>query len=559
VPLDDRATVAALFRRLDAATLVVARAGLGTINHCVLTCESCRAHGLRLLGVVFTDSEGVDPAFAEENARQVSAQSGVTVFGILPHLADGGDVPALASAFKEHVDARAILDAARAAYAGRDAVVAADLRHVWHPFTASLEWRSEEHLVIRSGDGCWLVDEDGRRYLDGVGSLWANVHGHAHPALDRALHEQAGRVAHSTFLGQTHAPGALLAAELSAVTPAGLDRVFFSEAGASAVEVALRIALLAQGRRGNGARSRFVSLEEAYHGDTAGAVSVGRSEPFHRGLDPLLFDVMRVPSPHAAGEDRSLQALREALAAHGDTLVALVVEPRIQGAAGMLPHSDEWLRAAMRAARDAGLLVVCDEVATGFGRTGDLFACAGAGVVPDILVLGKGLSGGYLPLSATVVRDEVFDLFSGAYEEHRTLYHGHTYSANPLACAVARASLRLFESDGTIARARGLAQRLESGLAEIARLRAVFEVRRRGVMCGIELRGPHGVRFPERCRVGRAVSLVARRRGVIVRPLGDVVVLNPPLVMSDAEADLLLSAVAEAIEEVTPSLLAAAV
>jgi len=451
----------------------------------------------------------------------------------------------------EHVDVGAIVDGAAGGSADREQMVRADHSHVWHPFTQETEWRDEHPLVIRWGEGCWLVDEDGRRYLDGIGSLWANVHGHAHPVLDRALHEQAGRIAHSTFLGQTHEAGALLAAELAAVTPDGLERVFYSEAGAAAVEVALRVALLAQQRRGERQRTRFLSLEDAYHGDTAGAVSVGRSEPFHRGLDALLFEVLRAPSPYIAGEAQALQRVRDIIEQQGTTLAALVLEPRMQGAAGMLPHSDEWLREVVATARAAGLLVVCDEVATGFGRTGDLFASSGAGIAPDILVLGKGLTGGYLPLSATLVTNELYDLFTGAYVDHRTLYYGHTYSGNPLACAVARASLRLFDVEHTLDRARILAARLSSGLAEVAQLRTVYDVRQKGVMTGIELRQEDGRPFAPALRVGRAVALAARRRGVIVRPLGDVLVLNPPLAMHERDADLLLEGVSQAISDVS--------
>lgn len=552
VPLTSARTVADAFRSLDADIVIVGRGGLGTINQCALTVEAARARGLRVAGVILSDVDGVEPGFVAENAARIAAQCDVAVLGIVPHLGDAPGIDAIARACAHAVDIEALLQLPVDARRRRDIALDADRDHVWHPFTQTTEWRDEERLVIRRGDGCWLIDADGRRYLDGVASLWANVHGHAHPALDRALHEQAGRIAHSTFLGLTHEPGALLAAELARVTPDGLDRVFYSEAGAAAVEVALRIALVAQQRRGHATRTRMLSLEDAYHGDTAGAVSVGRSEPFHRGLDPLLFDVMRVPPPHVAGEAASLVRLDETLSQHADTLAAFIVEPRMQGAAGMLPNSDTWLRAAVERARAAGLLVICDEVATGFGRTGAMFASSGADVVPDILVLGKGLSGGYLPLSATVVGDEIYDLFTGPYAEQRTLYYGHTYSANPLACAVARASLALFESDGTIERAQRLAATLARELRALTSRETVFEIRQRGVMVGIELRCASGEPLDPALRMGRQVTLAARRRGVIVRPLGDVVVINLPLVMSDDEASLLVGALTDAIDEVAP-------
>ena len=565
VPLTERVTVRDLMRRLDARVVVVGRAGLGTIGHCALTVEACRAAGLDVLGVVLSDTGGDTPAeFAQENAAQIAAQCAVPVLGILPHVADISDINALAAAGAAALDLDALLRALQQPRVDAAEVVRLDRAHAWHPFTQTSEWRDEDPVVVRGGEGCWLVDAGGGRHLDGVASLWANVHGHAHPRLDAALREQAGRIAHSTFLGLTHEPGARLAAELCAAAPPGLTRVFYSEAGAAAVEVGLRIALLAQRYRGAAQRTRFVSLVDAYHGDTPGAVSVGRSEPFHRGLDPLLFDVLRVAPPHhferrgadpVRAEALSLAQLASACNDHGSEIAALVVEPRMQGAAGMLPHSDAWLRRATAMARDAGALVICDEVATGFGRTGDLFASTGAGIEPDIMSVGKGLTGGYLPLSATLVREELFSLFTAPYAEHRTLYYGHTYTANPLACAVARASLALFAEEDTLSRARALADRLAMLLAPVAALPHVAQVRQRGVMAGIELcAGGLDEPFEPSLRVGRQVILAARRRGVIVRPLGDVVVLNPPLVLDDAEASLLVEAVAESIVEVCSAL-----
>jgi adenosylmethionine-8-amino-7-oxononanoate aminotransferase len=546
VPLSARQTVRDLLRRLDAGVVIAALAGLGTINHTALTVEAALGAGLRVIGVVLVDAAGDEPAFVAENATLIADQCGVPVLGVLPHIGDPSDIDALAEAAGA-LDLSALTEPPADA---TEAVVAADRRHVWHPFTQTSDWREEAPLVIRSGDGCWLRDESGRRYLDGISSLWCTVHGHAHPALDRAAREQLGRIAHSTFLGQTHAPGALLAEELAAVAPPGLTRVFYCEAGAAAVEAALRIALLAQRHAGHPERAHFVALGDAYHGDTAGAVSVGRSEPFHTGLDPILFPARVVPSPHL-DEAASLRALSDLLDGEGDQVAALIVEPRVQAAAGMLTHSDSWLVEAAALARRHGALFIADEVATGFGRTGDLFASAGAGVAPDILCLGKGLTGGYLPLSAVLTTEELFDRFTAPDAEHRTLYYGHTYTGNPVACAVARASLRLFEEEDTLGSARRLATTLARLLTErVAPLPGVFEIRSRGVMTGIELREGETPMEPA-LRAGRRVILAARRRGVVVRPLGDTVVLNPPLTMTDAEAEILVSAVTEAIAEVT--------
>ena len=560
VPIGEGVTVRDLVRELGCPVLVAARAGLGTINHTALTVDACRAAGIDVLGVALVDVAGeADADLVEGNAEEIAAQCGLPVLGVLRHLDDPRDVAALADAALADLDIDA-LEARVGALRGDGGAEATrlDRSHLWHPFTQTSEWLAEDVLVVRSGHGCRIRTADGRELVDGIGALWANVHGYAHPGIDRAVAEQLGRVGHATLLGQTHEPAARLAAELAAVTPTGLTRVFLGESGASAVEVAIRVALLAQRHRGEEGRTRFLTLADAYHGDTAGAVSLGRTDPFHRGLDPILFDAVRLTPPHllrvgdgagdAAAEAASLAGLDALLGRWGHTLAALVVEPRVQGAAGIWPHSDAWLRAVVDRCRAAGALIVCDEVATGFGRTGDLFASGGAGVEPDILCLGKGLSGGYLPISATVVGEELFDLFTGRFDEHRTLYYGHTFTGNPLACAAALASLGAFRTEATLERGRALAAHLGVRLAEVAGLPGVAEVRQRGVMCGIELAsGGLAEPYPSEWRVGRQVTLAARRLGVVVRPLGDVVVLNPALTMPLSDADRLVDALAAAI------------
>ena len=566
VPLAPGRTVRDLVRRLDAPVLLAARPGLGTLNHTAMSVEACRIAGLEVIGVVIVDATGdADSQFVEENRALIEEQCAVRVLGVLPRLADP-TVQALTGAVLHRADLLPVeAELRRDPAAAAAEIVALDRAHAWHPFTQATEWNAEEPVVIAGGDGVRLRDLQGRTYLDGVSSLWANLHGHAHPGIDRAVREQLGRIAHSTFLGLTHEPGARLCAELAAVAPAGLSRVFLSESGASAVEVALRMALLAQRYRGAPDRVRLLSLAEAYHGDTAGAVSVGRSEPFHRGLEPLLVEAVRVAPPqlirvrdgvdHETAEARSLAELAAALDEHGDTLAAAIVEPRVQGAAGIWPHSDRWLREAARMVRASDALLICDEVATGFGRTGDLWASAGAGIAPDILTLGKGLSGGYLPISATLCPEGLYQLFAGAYDEHRTLYYGHTFTANPLACAAARASLAAMAAESTVQRARAAADRLGTALGSVTQLPGVAEVRRRGLITGIELtQGGLGEPFPPAWRMGRRVCLAARRRGVIVRPLGDVIVLNPAPVISDVDCDQLVSVVADSITEVIGSL-----
>jgi adenosylmethionine---8-amino-7-oxononanoate aminotransferase len=437
-----------------------------------------------------------------------------------------------------------------------------DRRFLWHPFTQMRDWLASDPLVIATGEGNFLVDESGRRYLDGVSSLWCNVHGHRHPVIDAAIAEQLGRIAHSTSLGLTHAPAAELAERLVDATPAGLGKVLYSDAGATAVEIALKLAYQYWQLRGRPERRRFASLVEAYHGDTLGAVSVGYSETFHHFFRPLLFDVLRLTPPHLfRRRDRldadaacaaAIAAAESLFARHGSELAAVVIEPLVQGAAGMWTHPVEYLRAVARLAREAGTLLICDEVATGFGRTGAMFASDLAGVAPDLMCLGKGISGGYLPLAATLATEEIFAAFLGPYEDFVTFFHGHTYTGNPLACAAGIASLDVFERERTVENVAARAEELAQLLArEVAGIAHVGDVRQRGLMVGIELEGDDGEPFPPAARVGQRVCEAVRRRGVILRPLGNVIVLMPPLSITSAEIELLVATTAAAIREVT--------
>jgi adenosylmethionine-8-amino-7-oxononanoate aminotransferase len=443
-------------------------------------------------------------------------------------------------------------------------LVAWDRRHLWHPFTQMADWMEDAPLVVAAAEGCTLIDTAGRRYLDGVSSLWCNVHGHCHPRLDAALRGQLERVAHSTLLGLGSVPSIELAHALAGVVPPGLTRVFYSDAGATAVEAALRIALQYQQLRGATERVRFASLVEGYHGDTLGAVGVGYSETFHRFVRGAIRPAVRLTPPHVFRWQRGMEAdaalaaaLAEAettLAAHAESLAALVVEPLVQGAAGMWIHPPHYLARLAELARHHGMLLVADEVATGFGRTGTMFACEQAGVVPDLMCIAKGLSGGYLPLAATLATDEVFGTFLAPYEDFRAFFHGHTFTGNALACAVALASLRVFEEERTLERLGPKIARLHEQLSsEIAPLAHTGEVRQQGVMVGIELVADrHGrAPYPAAARIGQRVVKAARARGVVVRPLGNVIVLMPPLAISPPELDRLVDVVRDAIVEVT--------
>lgn len=412
-----------------------------------------------------------------------------------------------------------------------------DQRHIWHPFTQMRDWSREEPLVIDRAEGTDLIDADGRRYIDGVSSLWCNVHGHRHPMIDRAVHAQVDRMAHSTLLGLTHAPAIDLAARLVEIAPPGLTRVFYSDSGSTATEVALKMAFQHWQQRGGQhvRRTRFVCLRDAYHGDTLGAVSVGGIELFHGAYGPLLFESHAVEPGDAAELDRVLDH-------HGEEIAAVIVEPLVQGAAGIRVQPPGYLRRVREACDRHGTFLICDEVATGFGRTGTMFACEQERVAPDFLCLGKGLTGGYLPLAATLTTEAVHEGFLGAHEEYRTFFHGHTFTGNPLACAAALASLEAFEHDHTLLRLQPKIRLLHERLRPVAAMPEVAEVRGRGMMIGIDL-GEHDPAL----RMGHRVTLEARERGAIIRPLGDIVVLMPALAISKPDLQRLVEITAESI------------
>jgi adenosylmethionine-8-amino-7-oxononanoate aminotransferase len=413
-----------------------------------------------------------------------------------------------------------------------------DHKHLWHPFTQQRDWCEQEPLVIERAEGTDLIDSEGRRYIDGVSSLWCNVHGHRHPEIDRALRLQLGRVAHTTMLGATHPGAADLAAELVAIAPEGLTRVFYSDSGSTAVEVALKMAFQYWQQRGGQhvRRSSFVRLRDAYHGDTLGSVSVGGIDLFHSTYRPLLFH------SHAA-EPGDPADIARILSFYEEEIAAVVIEPLVQGAAGMLVHPPGYLRAVRELCDRHGVLMICDEVATGFGRTGTMFACEQEGVRPDLLCLAKGLTGGYLPLAATLTSERIYEEFLGAPEEFRTFFHGHTYSGNPLACAAALASLEAFKSEKTLLRLRPKLRQLDEMLEEVAQMDEVVEVRGRGFMVGIDL-GAHDPAL----RVGQRVAQEARRLGAVIRPLGNVIVLMPPLSISKGDLQRLVEITAASIQ-----------
>jgi adenosylmethionine-8-amino-7-oxononanoate aminotransferase len=431
-----------------------------------------------------------------------------------------------------------------------------DKQHVWHPFTHMKQWLEDEPLVIVAAEGMHLIDSDGNRYLDGVSSLWCNVHGHRVPEIDAAVRAQLDKVAHTTMLGLASEPAILLAERLMKIVPKNLRKVFYSDAGATATEIAFKLAAQYWFNVGRPEKNEFVGFAQAYHGDTVGAMSVGRVEAFHKPYFPMLFKVHFAPTPYVyrsetpddpeAVKRKCLSDLEAILREHGPRIAAIAIEPVVQGAAGMIVQPSGFLQEVRRLATKYDVLLICDEVATGFGRTGYMFASEWEGVEPDLMCVAKGITGGYLPLAATFATQQVFDAFLGDPWEGRTFFHGHTYTGNPLACAAALASLDLMERNDVVnAVGESKAMFLRAMVEELGDLPHVGDWRGIGFMWGIELVMDKATRepFDPRLRVGTAVCARVRRHGVILRPLGDVIVLMPPLAMGLEDLKKIMDAV----------------
>ena len=467
------------------------------------------------------------------------------------------------SVVPEPTSTRAAVDPHRSV--SRADLIQWDHAHVWHPFTPQAAWLNDDPLIIERGEGVYLFDIEGNRYLDGVSSLWCNVHGHHHPRLDAAIRQQLDRMAHSTLLGVSH-PGAIeLSRQLAERAPEGLSRVFLSDSGATAVEVALKMAFQYWRQKANPEpqRTRFIALQEAYHGDTLGDVSLGGLDAFHEMFRPLLFPTLRAPLPHCYHCPLSLKrpecgmaclaAVEKLLVDHPGEVVAVVVEPLVQGAAGMIVHPEGYLKGLRELTKRHDTLLIADEVAVGFGRTGRLFACEHEQVSPDFLCLAKGITGGYLPLAATLTTQEIYSAFVGDPHSDKTFFHGHTYGGNPLGAAVALANLEVFDEEQTIERMPEKIEQLAGWLEQFRRHPHVGEARQKGLMAGIELVQDRetGQPFPSINKLGARICRHARKHGILIRPLGDVLVVMPPLSITATELDELMRAMLLSLEEVT--------
>lgn len=439
-----------------------------------------------------------------------------------------------------------------------------DRNHIWHPFTQMKEWEESEPIVIVKGEGSWIVDSEGNRYLDGVAAIWTNVHGHCRREINEALKAQVDRLEHSTLLGLTNDKAVILARRLVEIAPPGLCKVFYSDNGSTAVEVGVKMAFQFWRHEGKPEKSRFISFTSAYHGDTLGAVSVGGIDLFHGVFRPLLFPTIQAPAPYCyrcpmgnnTPESCGMECLAELeriMENHAGEVAGLVIEPLVQGAGGMIVQPDGFLKRVRELCDRHDILMIADEVAVGFGRTGAMFACEREGITPDIMALSKGITAGYMPLAATLATQRIYDAFLGEYREMKTFFHGHTFTGNPLGCAVALASLDLFETDRLIDVLQPKIELLHGKLQELIEVEHVGDVRQCGMIAAVELVRNRTTKepFPWEDRMGVRVCLEARKHGIFLRPLGNVIVIFPPLTITAEEIELLMNGLKQSLRTVT--------
>lgn len=440
-----------------------------------------------------------------------------------------------------------------------------DRKYLWHPFTQMQEWEQEAPLIIERGKGAYLIDTQGKKYLDGTSSIWVNLHGHRHPTLDRAIKSQLDKIAHSTFLGLSNPPAIRLARELIRIAPQGLTRVFYSDNGSTAVEVALKMAVQywQQRRPEAGPKHTFLHLKLAYHGDTIGAISVGNIELFHNRFKPLLFPTLDAEPPYCyrcplaltypSCHMACLDPIEQLLKTRHREIAGFVIEPLVQAAAGMIMSPPGYLKRIRELCTQYEVLLIADEVATGFGRTGKMFACQHEGVTPDLMAISKGLTGGYMPLAATLTTEAIYSAFLGKYEEFKTFFHGHSYTGNPLGCAVALANIEIFRKEKTLPGLRPKIALLKRLLKPLADLPLVGDIRQRGMMVSIELVRNKTTReaIPLQARIGHRVAMEARRRGLLLRPIGNVIVLMPPLSSSRDQLSRMVEILGDSIDTCT--------
>lgn len=558
VPLSDNYLIADLIQDLDLAVIIVSRLGLGAINHSLLTIKSAQDKCIEVAGVVFNNCKKQRIGISEKSNPQIIKDLGkIPILGILPYFPHLNENSLLKAGKK--INLSLILKEKSEDINWQ----AQDKKYLWHPFTQMQDWLAEEQLIIEEAKGSYLKDTNGKWYLDGVSSLWVNLHGHRKEEINSAVRKQLNKVAHSTLLGLGNVPSIELAKKLIKIAPRNLTKVFYSDNGSTAVEIALKIAYQYWQNIGQKQRHNFIHLKNSYHGDTLGSVSVGGIDLFHKIYQPLLFDSISVESLYCyrCPKDKKypscklvcLKELENVLKKNARTICGLIVEPIVQAAAGIIVWPNGALKKMRQLCHKYNCLLIVDEVATGFGRTGKMFVCQEENVSPDILILSKGITGGYLPLAATLTTQKIFDGFLADYKDKKTFFHGHTYTANPLACSAAIANLEIFEKEKTLERLAPKINFLKNELRKFWVFPHVGDIRQKGFMVGIELVKDKKTKVPYdwKDKIGIKVCQEVRNHGLILRPLGDVIVLMPPLAITREELKKMLDIIFQAIKKIT--------
>ncbi len=560
-PIGKNLFIKDIIKKLGLDVVLVTRPDLGTINHTLLSLEYLRTNGIEVAGVVINYSKPIKPGISEKaNPGLIKKLGGIEILGMIPYL-ENPDKQSILSMANKSIDHKAIIFK-KTVEKNYEKI---DKKFIWHPFTQMKDWIKEKQIIIERGEGSYLIDTNGNKYIDGVSSLWVNVHGHNHPKINKAIKDQVEKISHSTLLGLGNVPSAKFAERLVKVAPKGLVKVFYSDSGSTAVEIALKMSYQYWKLIGRSEKSKFVSFRNAYHGDTIGSVSVGGMDLFHKIFEKLLFETYKADYPYCYRckynkssnrcDKECLKSVEEILKLNHRNIAGLIIEPLVQGAAGMLVSPRGFLSGVRKLCDKYDILMIVDEVATGFGRTGKMFASEHEKVTPDLMCVAKGITGGYLPLAVTLTKEKIYNAFLGDYEELKTFFHGHTYTGNPVALAAAIASLEVFEKEKTLKNLASKIKYLEKQLRKFKKLKHVGDIRQRGFMVGIELVKNKAAKtdYELKEKIGIRVSQEARKHGVIIRPLGNVIVIMPPLSVTIKELNELLAVIYKAIKKICKS------
>ncbi len=571
VPLTENYFVSDLILELDIPVIVVSQPGLGTINHTLLTIRHAQESGIDTIGIIFNDTKKKKKGLAEKtNPSIIEKLSGVPILGTLPYIQSVSITDCKTGKLKNTFLKNIKIDNLPAAYCLLPTVYKKKLEeidktHLWHPFTQMNDWVKEEPVIIERGKGSYIYDTLGNKYLDGNSSYWVNIHGHRKREIDEAVAKQIRKVAHSTLIGLSNVPAIELSERLINIAPEGLKRVFYSDNGSTAVESGIKMAFQYWHQKGKNFKSKkkFIAFYNAYHGDTIGAVSVGRIDLFHRMFKSLLFETIFSPPPYCyrcpiekTYPECSLACVNELeriVSENRDKVAALIIEPKVMMPGGIITAPEGFLKRVREICTKYNILMIADEVAVGFGRTGKMFACEHENVTPDILLLSKSITGGYMPLAATITTEDIYEGFLGEYSEFKTFFHGHTYTGNPLACASAIANLDLFKKEKILDSLQDKILFLKDELIKFYNLENIGDIRQCGFILGIELVMDKETKkpYPLEKKIGIKIARETRDRGLIIRPIGNIVILVPPLSSTKDEIHRMVEIIYESVKLVT--------